>query len=761
MKKSRSNPNYKQFAIAKKLDLDGFLSEFFSFFARDSAKNGEFFNKKPKPFNDFVLQNENAFAFINALESRHFTPPQKIANLDFALFKLKKAGILSLPQIFEFVKIINYFLYLKDIFLRDRSDLASQNARFCEYLNNIFIKDELLEICNIFDINGEIKSGLFPKLDGIKINLKNQNARIKSELDFLLSRRDLSDFLINKSVHLINNQSALLLKPGFNKVLKGRIIDRSRLGYCFVLPDSLRQIYDKIDELNELLQTELFEISKQICEVMHANLAFFNFINGEFDFIDNLQARIFFARSKNLVFCETSNTDELILKDFCHPILQNPKSLSVKFRSSVLIVSGVNAGGKTILLKSMLCACFLSKHLLPFKINASASKIPRFESIIAIIEDPQSSANNISTFAGRMLEFSTILNSKHKNSMLLGVDEIEIGTDFEQSASLYKEILLDLMNSGAKIIVTTHHKMLAKIMSEQDGVELLAALYDEQNERPTYEFLEGIIGASYAFETAMRYNIPKEIIEKATKNDKSKNLESLIKQTQALNQELKNELDRTKMQEINYQNELENLKESYNNRIKSLEESYSKALNLLKSDAKNLQNMHRNMNEAHNLIKNSPVHTPPQKKTHNMAFQIGSRISYKGNDGVILSLHENGIKIQLSSGFKVLAKEADLQKQKPQKAQKISSRPITKAPANPKMSINLQGLFVDEALLELEQFLSDCLLAGFSSAIIIHGIGSGSLKRAISQFLKAHKAVLSFEVAPLNLGGNGATIIKL
>ena len=142
------------------------------------------------------------------------------------------------------------------------------------------------------------------------------------------------------------------------------------------------------------------------------------------------------------------------------------------------------------------------------------------------------------SFAGRMQEFSRIF--KHK-SALVGVDEIELGTDSDEAAALFKVILDDLIKKGQKVVVTTHHKRLAALMADRDDVELMAAIYDEEQRKPTYEFMQGIIGKSYAFETASRYGISNNIVNeaKAVYGDNSEKLSLLIERGSQLERELK------------------------------------------------------------------------------------------------------------------------------------------------------------------------------------------------------------------------------
>jgi len=201
------------------------------------------------------------------------------------------------------------------------------------------------------------------------------------------------------------------------------------------------------------------------------------------------------------------------------------------------MITGVNAGGKTMLLKSLLSSVLMA-NLIPMHINESKSSIGSFKHIGAIIDDPQNTKNDISTFAGRMKAFANIFSFK---SALIGIDEIELGTDSDEAAALFKVLLDELIKKQQKIIVTTHHKRLASLMADRDDVELLAALYDETRRVPTYEFLQGVIGKSYAFETASRYGIAAYIVSQAKQvyGQNHEKLNELIERGSTLERELR------------------------------------------------------------------------------------------------------------------------------------------------------------------------------------------------------------------------------
>ena len=818
--------------IIKKLDLEGFCADFLGFFARgftrqnggdsplDSPKVRDSHAKSQDLLESLKISGDlkEAKQKIDELSNIIFTPPPPINNLNNELLALKKHGILRLESIYEFAKIIKYFLYLKNLNLDNLTQIPKM-------LGQIIIPSEILQIANAFENDGNLKSGqegeLYSKFDSLNSAIKSANAELKKQLEKLLSAPKLAPYLIDKSAHFIDGRESLLLSAGFGAVLKGRIMQRTQAGFFYVLPDSLQHIYERIDKLRNEREIVLYEIEKAISATMSENLAFLKFINAEFDRFDALQARVFFAKARNFEFIAPNankNKNDIILQDFCHPNISNPIPCNIAFERQIMLVTGVNAGGKTMLLKSVLSASFLANLLIPFKINPHHSKIPHFRHIEAIISDPQDSKNDISTFAGRMLEFSKILTQvenksarsanpcksfcyfwlspkvesplllnhnppskadsqnlnadsanlspKDEFATLLGIDEIELGTDANEASALYFALLEHLEQKNIKVIITTHHKILASKMADNPCVELLAALYDEKNRAPTYQFLKGTIGKSYAFESAVRYGIPRFIIERAQKiyDENLENLNALLEQTTALKanlsaKEAKIEANLEKIERK--KDELNALIEAQNNELGAkkakLEDIYNKALEQLKAVLKqnDSKEIHRFLNAQHKAF----GAIPKESEKKHIDFKVGHRIAQGKNIGVILSIKGEVAQIELENGVRVRTKLSKL-KLAPQIAPKAQSISVSKSAKSCSVSLDLHGKRVDEALEMLDLYISDCLMAGFSEVVIKHGIGSGVLSAVVRDFLSAHPKVKSFEDAPPNMGGFGAKIVK-
>ena len=728
-------------SLIKKLDLDEFINSFASFFAR--SKN-------------IIIEGDiNVhYKLISELQNYELKPLKKVKNLDEELLKIKKQGIIKLEQIYEFIKIIEYFYYLKKINFENK---------LAQWIEKIVIPQELIEYLNFFDEKGNLKSGVSKDLDLVKNQIYKTNQNIKENLIKLINTKKLQPYLVDNQVHLVGDEQTLLLRAGFNHFLKGKIVSRSAAGFFYVVPESINKLKSHLLDLQNLESEIIYKIEKQISNNFFKFYKFLNFLNKEFDRLDHYLARINFAKSSDLNFILPTKTNEQKIVEFCHPALSDPKPLTLDFSKQVIIFTGVNAGGKTMALKSILSAIFLSKYLIPYKASTK-SKIGFYKEIIAILDDPQNVKNDISTFAGRMVEFSTLFK---KENILVAVDEIELGTDANEAAALFKAIILDLVKKNQKIIITTHHKRLASLLAKYDFVELQAAIYDEANQKPTYSFLKGTIGKSYALETAIRYNIPLNTINKAKEilgNDSFK-LEKLIEKSTILEQEYQQKLaildEKIKKEEnliYSLKKEKDKLNEELKEAKKRLEAEYKKAIDLAKEAAKSkdTKKIHRLLNKANNEFKK----IKKEVDYTNYDFRVGERVKYNNTLGTITKIDGKKAYFESDDGIKVRVNLKDL---KPTIAPKIKKDIQIKVekPKQVSLKLDLHGLTSEEALEELEKFISDALLTGLNEVIIYHGIGSGRLSKVVKEFLKKHPKVINFSDAPAKMGGFGAKIVYL
>ncbi len=721
--------------MINKLDLTDYIQRLTSLFAREK---------------DFKIQGsiESFHKYIQKLQNKDFNSPPNVKNLDTEIIHLKKFGTLKHDQIFEFLKIIRYFKYLKSRNWQDLSD----------WFDKIEIPQDVLEIDLHYDKKGEVTG--FEELDMINERIKELKTQIRQQLYKYINSKKLEPFLVDRQIHVQSGEETLLVRGGFNKILNAEILGRSQNGYFYIFPKTIEKLKDKEDNLKSQKEEILYEIAKEFSNRLRKWTKFLEFINREFDKFDHIQARIFMAKSENLEFILPSKTKKMILKSFCHPALHNCKPVNLEWEKQVLIITGVNAGGKTMLLKSVLSSAYMAKHLLPMKIREN-SLIPSFKEIRAIIDDPQNVKNDISTFAGRIKEFKDVF---FKDSFLIGVDEIELGTDANEAASLFKVIIEEIMQKN-RIVITTHHKRLASLLAQNEEVELLAAIYDEKNQKPTYEFIKGTIGKSYAFETAKRYGIPYNIIKNAKKEygedlekldiliEKSAELE--FKQQQKI-KELEKEIEEVKTLKESLIRQKEEFNSSIEKEKNRLLKEYNDAINAAKRaiKAQNTKDAHRLLNEA-NKIKSS---IKINKRETNKEFKPGDSVKYFTSIGEIIEIKGKNALVEIE-GKKLWIPKNSLEPYRLPKKQKTQ---IIKPKASKvDIKLDLHGMRLDEALEKTEEYLNNAALAGLEEAWIFHGMGKGILAKGITELLKNHPLVKEFHDAPPHMGGYGAKIVKL
>ncbi len=729
--------------LITQLDLEQHIQEFKNFFSRE---------------HELYIEGDQElhFRYIKALDKIEFNSPPKISDFFHIKGHLKKRGVLNFEQIFEIVKIVRYFRYFKN---RELDGLLG------EWMSKFIIDEKFTQVEKYFTKDGKFEENLDETLFGLSARIKEHKNNMSGSLKRMMGSSKLAGYLVDTQVHFLNNEECLLVRGGFNHVLKGAVVGRSTGGFFYVSPDSILKSKEQIRFIEQEREAIFYTYAKEFSATLAELQPFIAFIDKEFTKFDNYQARVLFAKSKNLQLLKSKSDSRIVLNGFVHPALHNAKPVDVDFSKNILMITGVNAGGKTMLLKSILASAFMAKYIIPMKLNEAKSHIGSFKSVLAIIDDPQNVKNDISTFAGRMQEFSRIFEHK---SALVGVDEIELGTDSDEAAALFKVILDDLIKRGQKVVVTTHHKRLAALMADRDDVELMAAIYDEDARKPTYEFMQGIIGKSYAFETASRYGISNTIVKeaKAVYGDNSEKLSMLIERGSQLERELKqkhkkvdDKLDDLRLKEIGIKEQREKLFKELDEQRAALKRSYEVAIGEAKSAAKagDSQSIHRAMNKANKTL---PKEKAEEELKRNVPFHVGESVKYHSQKGIIISMKgQNEATIEVD-GMRVRVKTKHLKHTQiiKQKAQTNIKLNVEKRSG---LKCDLHGMRADEACEVLDKFLSDALINGWDEIIIYHGIGTGKLSYAVKNFLIAHPRVKKFDDAPQHLGGFGAKIVTL
>ncbi len=729
--------------IIQKLDLDNYIDNFENFFAR----------VKPVAISGDINQH---YKYIKALSTIEFPSPKEIPNLDGELNRLKKQAILSLDELYSFIIIITYFNKLKTLSLPH--PLSS-------WINEIEVPDEILATISYFNDEGDINSQQDKELFSLEKAIKQNKIDIKEMLYKLVHSSRLRDYLVDNQIHFNNGEETILVRGGFNNAIKATVIGRSASGFFYIIPQSISHLKEKESILLSKKEEIIYRYCKDISAVFYKWERFLNYVNKEYDRFDHYQARVKFASSNEYQFILPQKTKQVKLSEFAHPAIENPVLINLDLNHKIMLVTGVNAGGKTMLLKSLLGAVYMSKYLLPFKCNPHKTIIGHYKNIEAVIDDPQSVKNDISTFAGRMVEFSKLFAKK---DAIVGVDEIELGTDSDEAASLFRVMLEALSKRDITFIITTHHKRLASLMGADDSVSLIAALYDEERRLPTYTFLQGSIGKSYAFETAQRYGVPENIVANAkiVHGEDNERLNELIEKSTSLEREMRakiKEVDETqnnlKKKEQYLLNQQDILEDNYKKRVFEMESRYNEAINIAR-DALKVQEStegRRLLTEAHKSksIKDK-TEKPLQPK---IPLKLKDKIKYRSHRGELIGIRGKDATI-LVDGMKMrvplseLKKSGNLPKQKVKKS-KVN---IHIQKGNAGVSIKLLGMYGDEAIDSVDKFLSDALVNGLNEVQIIHGTGGGILAKLVAEYLSSHPKINKY----YRMSGNlGITVVEL
>ena len=733
-------------SIIQKLDLDGYVKQFQTFLARE----------KPVAMMGDINQH---YRYIQALSKVQFPTPSSLPNLDKELVRIKKQAVLNLDEIYAFVKMFSYFNTLSAVGFTEP---------LISWIQGIEIPEEIIDIIGYFTEEGDINPERDSELHKLERALKQNRRDIKDTLYKLAHSSRLRDYLVDTQVHFNGGEETLLVRGGFNNAIKATVVARSAGGFFYILPQSISHLKEKESALISSKEEIIYRYCKEISAVFFKWERFLAFINKEYDRFDHYQARVSFARAKEYEFVLPSKNKRITLEDFAHPAIEKPVPISMDFNKQIMLVTGVNAGGKTMLLKSMLSAVYMSKYLLPFKCDASKTEVGHYKSIEAVIDDPQSVKNDISTFAGRMQEFAKLFN---KEDAIVGVDEIELGTDSDEAASLFRVMLDELRKKGISFIVTTHHKRLASLMASDDEVELIAALYDEERRVPTYTFLQGSIGKSYAFETAQRYGVPVAIVEKAKEvyGEDKENLNELIEKSTSLEREMRlkitkidEELALVEKKKKKLEEEEFKLQEGHRKAIATLENRYNaatkKAREALK--AKESTEGRRLLNVAH---QRKDFKQKELAKVEEEPLKEGDKVKYRSHKGELISLRGKDATI-IVDGLKMRVPLTQLKRRGAEVKPKL--KPKSRTPkadvsvekSGASVSVKLLGMYADEAIDRVDKFLSDALVNNLNEVQIIHGTGGGVLSKLVSEYLKKHPKISKFYRMPGNLG---ITVVEL
>ena len=719
-------------------------------------------------------------------------PIGEIENTTEHIKKIKSNMFLSARQLLDLANILKISNNLKEYYFSTEIDMSEFTSIF-DLFNNLYVNPQIQKTIyeSIIDEN-TISDNASKELSYIRKQQKNKEIEIREKLNSYLN----SKFIQEPVITIRAGRFVIPVKNEYRSEIKGFIHDISSSGSTvFVEPIS---VFELNNDLTNLKNEESVEIEKILQKL---SSLFFNIIDkienniNLIGIIDFIFAKAKYSNEINASEPIISNQKIIDLKQASHPLIDKKivvkNDIFIGNDFSSLIITGPNTGGKTVILKTvgLLTIMSLSGLHIPAK---EGSTVYIFDNIFADIGDEQSIQDSLSTFSSHIINISKIINEATNNSLVL-LDELGSGTDPIEGSSLAISILEKLFEKKSLTISTTHYPELKHYALVTDGFENASVEFNLDTLSPTYKLLIGVPGTSNAFLISKKLGISDEIINRAkTFIDKNKiNIEELLTSIYKDKQKIEKEKETI----IKNSKEIDELKKSLKYDFSKLEEQKNSIISNAKSEArdilisakedandiiKNLENasttkeaniIRNNLNNKISKLNENNInnHTNIKNTISINDLKKGMTVFIKKiNQNVeILSISkDNKIQVQTSLGkmyfeLKDISLSNTALEQKNSNKKKDYSLNKEFKPKQVSPEINVIGQTVDEATLLIDKYLDNCYLSGLNIIRIVHGKGTGALRKGIHDFLKTHPHVKTFRLGVYGEGESGVTIVEL
>lgn len=725
-----------------------------------------------------------------------------LQNVNNALSRANAGGSLSAG---ELLKIATTLKIIRGITVWHEK-CAGMDTALDDLFNSLYPNKYLEEkITNAILSETEISDNASPELKEIRRKKRHYENKIREQLDSMIHSSHYSKILRDGIITQRNGRFVVPVKAENRGDVAGMVHDTSGSGATvFIEPAA---VVEANNEIKVLESREADEIERILAELSQMAGEFQDTIKISFD--NATQLDLHFAKAHLAYKMKASrpilNADgEILLKKARHPLIDPKKvvpvdiSLGIDFDS--LVITGANTGGKTVSIKTVGLLTLMAECGLMLPVTDN-SRISVFKNVLADIGDEQSIEQSLSTFSAHMSTIVDILNNADDESLVL-IDELGAGTDPIEGAALAVSILEELRRTGAKIASTTHYSELKEYALKTNRVENGCCEFDVATLRPTYRLLIGMPGRSNALAIAGRLGISENIIDfaKALISEEDTRFEDAVDTLETARKALEDDKQRLEDEKLNILRQKENAEKQ----LQKAKEQSEKEIERAKRDAerivenarragnslmleieqlkkeqaktKNLQEIARKAKAAmgSHLDKMDEISQTLENEEGEYVLprplKVGDRVLVKslGNEAEIISIDEKKNTAQVQSGMlKMKADISDLRLLggKKQLKKQYGSRTVhtgsTKATASSNSSIDLRGTTVEEAILDLDKFIDSVLRTGLNEITIIHGKGTGALRKGIHIHLRKHPNIRTFRVGTFGEGEEGVTIAEL
>ncbi|RHW40689.1 endonuclease MutS2 [Neobacillus notoginsengisoli] len=643
------------------------------------------------------------------------------------------------------------------------------------------------------DESGEVLDTASDTLRALRQQLRSNESRVREKLESMIRSSSAQKMLSDAIVTIRNDRFVIPVKQEYRGHYGGIIHDQSSSGQTlFIEPQSIVQLNNQVQEIRVKEQVEieriLAELSAQAAE-HSAELLGMTDVLGELDFIF---AKARYSRTIKGSKPTMNNEGRIALYKARHPLIPAdevvPNDILLGKDYTTIVITGPNTGGKTVTLKTVgLCTLMAQSGL---QIPAlDGSELAVFDAVYADIGDEQSIEQSLSTFSSHMVNIVDILNKADHNSFIV-FDELGSGTDPQEGAALAISILDEVYRRGARVIATTHYPELKAYGYNRDGVMNASVEFDIETLSPTYRLLLGVPGRSNAFEISRRLGLDENIISTAKSHvsEDSSQIETMISKLESSRREAEDELadahDLLKQAEKLHADLQKQVIDFYEQRDSLMEKAAEKASKLVEkatgeaeeiiSDLRKLRLEKNAEVKEHELIEArqriagaaptvKKTEKPGAKKAANHVFKPGDEVTVLtfGQKGTLLE-KTSDLEWQVQIGIiKMKVAEKDIEYIKAPKQKEVKPMAIVKGrDTHVGLELDLRGERYEDALMKVEKYLDDALLAGYPRVSIIHGKGTGALRQGVQEYLRNHRSVKKIRFGDAGEGGTGVTVAE-
>ena len=766
--------------------------------ARAGSSLGKERARSLQPSTDYAEVEEQLEQTAEAVRIHAVTSPPfgGIHDLRPLLKKIHMGAVLTLEELVDIRSTLYAMRSVKEFF----KGLEIEAPTLKEWAHGIEILGQLeRRLENTLDEHGSLRDDASVELRRLRTEIQTTQNRIKERVGAALRAPENQKYFQEAIVTLRDERYVIPVKAEYRRFFPGIVHDQSATGATlFVEPMAIVELNNDVKRLvlSEQHEVEriLRDLSQQIGgqqDILQENLS----VLADFDFT--------FAKAK---LAEDMDAQQPImnregrahLRQARHPLIPRDRVVPIDIELgdayTMLLITGPNTGGKTVSMKTfgLLVLMAQSGCFLP---TAPDSTLPVYQNIYADIGDEQSIEQSLSTFSAHMTHIVDILSKVEADDLVL-VDELGAGTDPEEGAALAMAILERLLAVKAATVATTHYSELKTFAYTREGIENACVEFDVKSLRPTYRLLIGIPGASNAFAISRRLGLSEAIILRA---------QQLVKEDHAQFEHVVNELEREKLAYEQHNAELAERQQRVTRleqKVEAAKEDLSKRKGefIRKAREQSAALVRRTRREAEDIIDSlkkqyddQGIHARQQaiqearKRLDEAAGaarpgimgqkHLGQKVDAKNlmvgdvvylpkldQKGTVVEISGREVTVQLGS-LRTTQKAASCRflshAEKEKSAKSNATGGFLRKTAHVSREIDIRGLMVNEAEVVVGKFIDDAQMAGLTQILVIHGKGTGALRKGIHEYLKRHRSVDHFAFADLDEGGSGATVVFL